>query len=382
MKLLGLVLFMLLCFTYCFSQAPNQIDNALLLDYYQNQRFIEAADYLKKIYPEPVTDGKALSQLAYTSQMAGRLTDAEIYYQRIYSMDTTSQSALISMAGINMRRGNITKAEPYYLQLIAKDTTNFLVYKQLANIRRQKYDIMGYVNYLVRANKLNPQDADVASDLSDQYLDLKQITLAQKVLDSAIVKDPENIILLQSLIKLTHAQKKWPETIKAGTMLLAMGDNSFPTLNKLGQAYYQLKNYECALESYYSLENNQHNETSFYFMGMSYKALKNHKKAIEYLEKAIADGISPAIDSYYGEMAGSYQDTRQHKKALWAYQKGLQFNESPLIYYSLALLYDDDLKDKANAMRYYKKYLATNPPVKQQELVAYCKSRLAMLKRN
>ncbi|WP_158826279.1 tetratricopeptide repeat protein [Mucilaginibacter lacusdianchii] len=370
---------MLLCFTRCFSQS-SKIDNALLLDYYQNQRFTEAADYLKKAYAEPVTDAKALSQLAYTSQMAGQLADAENYYQRMYNLDTTNQSALINMAGINMRRGNITKAETYYRRFIASDSTNFVIYKSLASIRHQKYDIMGYVNYLVKANRLNPRDPDVASDLSDQYVELKQIPLAKMVLDSALVYDPENITLLQSLIKLTHAQKKWPETVSAGTKLLAMGDNSFPTINKLGQAYYHLKNYECTLESYYNLQANQHNETSYYFMGMAYKGLKNDKSAIEYMERAIKDGISSAIDSYYGEMAGSYQKVRQYNKAIWAYQKGLHFGESPLIYYSMALMYDSDVPNKANAIKYYKKYLATKPPVTQQSLMEYSKGRLTALK--
>ncbi|MEB0263135.1 MULTISPECIES: hypothetical protein [unclassified Mucilaginibacter] len=32
----------------CFAQETTKVDDALLLDYYQNQRFAEAADYLKK----------------------------------------------------------------------------------------------------------------------------------------------------------------------------------------------------------------------------------------------------------------------------------------------------------------------------------------------
>jgi hypothetical protein len=57
--------------------AQTKVDDALLLDYYQNQRFAEAADYLKTVYTEPITDLKALSQLAYTANMAGRLPEAE-----------------------------------------------------------------------------------------------------------------------------------------------------------------------------------------------------------------------------------------------------------------------------------------------------------------
>jgi hypothetical protein len=53
-----------------------------------------------------------------------------------------------------------------------------------------------------------------------------------------------------------------------------------------------------------------------------------------------------------------------------------------MIYYSLASLYDSDLKDKAKAVKYYKKYLGTNPPSKQKLFIDYCKSRITALAAN
>src|ERR1700753_1789440 len=89
-----------------FCQQTRKADEALLLEYYQNQRFSDAADYLKKTYPEPVGDMKVLTQLAYTSQMAGKLADAESYYQRIYNIDSTNTTVLFNLGAINIRRGN------------------------------------------------------------------------------------------------------------------------------------------------------------------------------------------------------------------------------------------------------------------------------------
>jgi hypothetical protein len=48
------------------TQQIIKVDDALLLDYYQTQRFMEAAEYLKKNFQEPITDAKVLSSLAYT----------------------------------------------------------------------------------------------------------------------------------------------------------------------------------------------------------------------------------------------------------------------------------------------------------------------------
>ena len=65
-----------------------------------------------------------------------------------------------------------------------------------------------------------------------------------------------------------------------------------------------------------------------------------------------------------------------------AYQKSLFFKERDAIYYTLANLYDKELKDKKNAVKYYKKYLETKPPAKQQQYIAYVESRLKELKAN
>lgn len=355
------------------------VNDRILLEYYQAQRYVEAAAYLKSVYQEPITDQVALRNLAYTSQMAGKLVDAENYYQRLFDQDTTKLSILNSLAGVNLRRGNIAKAGAYYTRIIATDSLNFYVLKQLAEISSQRGDTTLYVKYLVKANTVNPDDADVASDLSNWYVGVKKYKEAEVVLNKATTADPENLVLLQSLIKLLHAQLNWPETIKVGLKLQQLGDGSYSTLIKLGQAYYRLKNYMCCLETLAGMDYNQQNETSYYYIGLSYKSLKNYPKALEYFEKAISDGISPAISTYYAEIAGSYQQTSKFQKAALAYQKGLTFKEQPLLLYSLATLYDTDLKDKAKAVKYYIKYLSTNPPALQQVYVDYTKTRITAL---
>jgi hypothetical protein len=85
----GFLLLLLFCFGAS-AFAQQKADDALLLESYQDQHFGDALDYLKKRYPEPVTDLRALSGLAYTSQMAGKLADAESYYQRIYDLKPSS----------------------------------------------------------------------------------------------------------------------------------------------------------------------------------------------------------------------------------------------------------------------------------------------------
>lgn len=362
------------------AQQAIKINDELLLEYYQTQRFAEAADYLKQSYAEPIQNVKALGQLAYTTSMAGKLSEAEKYYQRVYDIDSTNKSVLFSLAGINMRRGNNAKAEIYYKRIVARDTSNFLVYKQLAKISTDKNDLPAEINYLQKANALNPTEPDIASDLSNLYINLKLTPKAEQILNKAIEADQENIILLNSLMRLQYTHKKWNETINTCTKLIANGDNSGLVLSKMGVAYYNIKSYECALDAFLSIPKLAQNESSYYYTALTYKAIKDQPMAIFYLKQALTDGITPNAGAYYSEIADSDEKLKKFKNALQNYQKSLQFAEDPLVYYSIANIYDTNLKDKKNAIKYYRKYLAGKPDVaKQKAYINYSKSRIGAL---
>ncbi len=371
------ILTLLIAFVFTSNAFSQQINDALLLDYYQNQRYLEAANYLKSIYPESTTDLKALSRLAYTSQMAGKLSDAEAYYQRILNNDSTNTAILYNLAAINQRRGNVNKAEIYYKKIILKDTTDYQVYKQLATISHNKGDATSQLVYLQKANKINPTEFDIASDLSDLYIILQQLPQAEKTLTPAIAADPENIILLQSLLKLAYAQKKWQQVIKTGEKLLGLEDNTQRL--KLGIAYYNAKNYICGLETLMPIPEDNQNESTSYFIAACYKQLKDQKAAIQYFKKAVKLSLSEATDTYYNEMADSYQMLEQYDSAEAMFKKGLLYDQKPMTFYAIAILYDTKLKQPKNALTYYKKYLAAQKDDAQKEYIAYSKNRVMAL---
>lgn len=363
-----------------FAQQSGKIDDALLMEYFQGQRYVEAADYLKKSFPEPITDLKVLSRLAYAMQMANKLPDAEAYYQRAFQIDTTNQNILFNIAGINLRRGNIPKAEQYYKMIVAKDTTNIAVYSHLGSIAEGKHDTVNAINYFQKANNLNPYDSDIASELGDYYTSLKRFGDALKVLNKAAESDPENAVILLSMVKLTYTQKKWPETVDGCNKLIYLGVVNGEILNKLGIAYYNLKNYTCGAETFAQIEGINQNEYTYYYAALCFKGLNDQKQCINLLNQSIFQGLSPNIATYYGEIADSEEKLVRHKKAAVAYQKALQFAETPILYYLLANLYDTKLKDKRNALIYYKKFLASKPPTTQEAYVSYAKSRVELLK--
>ncbi|MFC0514325.1 tetratricopeptide repeat protein [Mucilaginibacter angelicae] len=376
----NLIITLLLTLSVLRIHAQQAANDSLLLDYYQNQRFADAADYLKKAYPEPVTDLKVLAKLAYTSKMASRLPDAESYYQRIYATDTTSLTNLYNMSEIIKRRGNNKKALMYVKKILLKDTTNFDVYKQLADLSQNVGDLPGSIVYLQKANHINPLNPDVAYDLSSFYINLKLYDNAENVIDKALIADTANLLLLKGKAQTSYALKKYPVTIAITKKLMDAGEQAGSIVSMLATSYYMTASYPDCIKTFKTLEDGgTGTEASFYYTAMSYKALHNNTKAIAYLDKAIEEAISTGVSSYYSEKGDSYDRLHQLKSAVEAYQKSLLYKPDPITYYALATLYDTELKNKATALKYYKKYLASKPKDTQKAYITYSKERIKSL---
>jgi len=371
---------LLLLFCFIFKVSAQQIDNALLLDYYQTQRFADAAKYLKSIYPEPVTDTKALTNLAYTSRMAGNLADAESYYQRIYDKDSSNVAILFNLGNINLSRGNKIRSLLYYKKIPRLDSTNFAVYKQLAGLAESQYDTVSYGKYLIKANTINPQEPDVAFDLFRYHIVFKKYKEAEAVLDIAIQADTANLVLLKGKAQINYLQKKNAETIASCTKLLQTGEKDASVTNWLAISYYRLRQYKLAINTFLTMSADKQNEGTFFYIGTSYEGLLDYPNAILYFNKALKDGISSNVPDYYNDIGDSYSYMHLPKKAIAAYQKSLQFEERPLTYYSLANVYDVDLKDGKAALKYYKKYMAgKHDEQEEKKYIDYATLRIPQL---
>jgi tetratricopeptide (TPR) repeat protein len=367
----------LFCFSHMNAQSAK-IDAEKLLEYYETQRYADAAQYLQRMYPGDTQDLKALSQIAYCNMMAGKLPEAEKNYQKINAIQPNNIATLFSLASINSRRGNASHARAYLQQIIQLDSLNFSAYKQLA---AHADTPESQLNYLKKANTLNNTDPDVAYDLSLAYSGFKQFKPAYEVLKTAIASDPENFTLQQALLPAANQLGKYTEVIETGEKLLK-NHADVNVMNDVGQAYFYVKDYRKCINLYQMLEaKGVQNEGTLYFMTLSYRELKDYDNAGIYAQKTIDEAISDHTSLYYAALAGIDEAKNRYNEAVAAYKRGLTFGTSNIIYYRLGLLYDLHLKQPKNAATYYQLYLKNNPDQdKEKEQIAYAKGRISGLK--
>ncbi|WP_316824889.1 tetratricopeptide repeat protein [Pedobacter miscanthi] len=363
-----------------YAQNGNALDKEKLFDFYQSQRYADAAQYLKNIYGEEVDDFKTLSQIGYCFLMAGNNVEAEKFYSKAYTLQPLNLPILFSLASINTKRGNTEKAKRYYSEIVKIDSNNFNVYKQLANMYSSPKEDSVKIIYLLKANKINPLEGDVAVDLAEVHSDYQQYEKAYDVLDIAIKGDSDNLVLQRAKLPIANQLKKYAEVIASGEKLLKDGADA-GVIKEVAKAYYYNKKYQKAIDLFKMLEAAaMQNEATLYYTSLSYRALKNYPQAATYTRRTIDEAISPNTSSYYSLLGLVYEENNQLTLASAAYKKGLQFKVVPALYYRMAVFYDTKMKHPGNALKYYMLYLKSKPSLlNDKEEIKFTKDRIAQL---
>lgn len=375
MMRLGLFFFLVLNILKVNAQNKPILDKEKLYDFYQSQRYLEAAQYLNNVFGDLPEDQKVIKQIAYAYLMAGNNAEAEKYYMLAKAHEPQNLTLLFSLASIQIKRGQYEQAKVYYSEIIKIDSNNFNAYKQIAGL----YELNEHLKqvYLEKANRININDGDVAYDLALIYQQKKNNEAAYLVLNQAIQADTGNLILQKAKLPVTHALKKYKEVVESAEKILR-SDQDAKVIKNLGLAYYELQEYHKAIHHFKSLENLElQSESTLYYTALCYRALKDYKMASPYAQKTIEQGISPNTAYYYALLGLIYEENNQTKFSSTAYKKGLQFKHSTKLYYRLAVLYDFKLNDKKNALTYYQLYLKNKPyQEKEKEEIAYTKHRI------
>ncbi len=364
------------------AEAQGSPDNQKTLLLYENQRFSEAANYLESFHQDTSTNIKLINSIAYSFRMARNHQKAFFYYGKIRELDSLNLNALASLAFINNQKGLYNASTDLYEQILEIDSTYVDAYTALASIYKRKQDIPSAFNYLLRANRLQPNNSMVAKDFVDLCLLLKMIDKADTVLNVALQYDPNNADLLYSKAKVSMEQKKHLEVVELTKKLIELGEDSQQVWSLLAKAYFNLDNFQAAVDTYTEAMHKYEawGEVDYYYMAMTCKALKRIEESFEFIEKALIEAISPNTGFYFAQKAGILKDLNKPSAAAATYIRSFQYQDEPIDYFNLAVLYDHNLQNKISALKYYRLYINKKPAAKEKTYINYAQDRINDLK--
>lgn len=329
----------------------------------QNYKFDRALELLNQ--PFDSLNKELLQKKGYCYSRLGNYDDAIRAYQRIIGIDSTNANACNQLGQLYSKTGQYELGVDLYQKLIEADSTNSFYWKQYASLVSQTGNITYATSYYLKAVELNPRDIEAYTSLVNLLLEAEEFSTADSILTKALtdVSHPQLKLLLA---RAQFGEEKYQSVIDNINGMLAPSRDTTATMARLlGISYFQLHRYNEVIQCMNVLvDAGVQTEWMYYYMGASYDQLKAYDKAIVYVQKAIEMGISDNIETYYTQLAVSYENTNDFKNAIHYYKAAYETSKSDILLYHLARNYDQMYKDKSSALAFYKRYLNSEDTIR------------------
>jgi tetratricopeptide (TPR) repeat protein len=212
--------------------------------------------------------------------------------------------------------------------------------------------------------QLNPRDIEAYVLLGNALLEDELYEVADSILTQAAQthRSPQLRLLLA---KAQLGEEKYAAVIRTTEQLMTKGDTIPAYARLLGISYFQLDKFEKVIPCMRFLSRSGLKaEWIYYYMGVSFQQTGQPDSAVAYLNKAIEEGISGNISTYYTQLATSYESLKDFKSAIRYYKAAYESSKSDILLYHLARNYDVYYKDKTQAITYYKRYLSSDDTIR------------------
>ncbi len=364
------------------SASSDTIDNCRAgNEFFNNYQFDRAVEMLSLCYQSDVKNIDCLKKIAHCNYKLGRLKEAKSNYFKILEYDSANLTAINQLGVIYSKESLYNKSIEQYEILIAIDSTNSFYHKQIGILSLKLGNIKNSIQYFEKALNINPQDIMVIAELSSIYQKLNQYTKADSLIAKGLILDSTNVKLLLTQSKIAYKQKKYETVINAISQILKFqNDTSIYMMKLLGISHFHLNDYKNTIMLMEKvIKNKQGSEVIHYYLGLAYRANGDFEKSVYHFEQAIDKGITDNISSYYTNLAVTYEEMKNFKESIKAYQTAYKSSKNKILLYHLARNYDAYYKDKEIALRYYEKYVTMND-TDNIEFKDYSKHRISELK--
>ncbi len=371
MKVVLLFLIVSLLFCSHSYEQPISIDKNKVMDYFQNQQFEEAINYVLPALSVDTLNIALLGYAGYANYMNDNPAAAEKYYLRIVGIDSNYISAIQYIAVINKNQ-NTAKAIHFTRRLITLQPGKAIYYRSMGELfKRMNRTDSAYV-YYSQAYQLSPIDNKNAIAFAEVLIDEQKYKRADSIIGLGLLKDSLNIPLLKLCIRSAYATDTYKNTLLAGERLIRLNEPSLTPMTQLFLSYYNLKLYtDCIRVCDYLILNSFLTENVLYYQAKCWAKLKDFNKSNALLKTCVRLAISKDADMYYYNIALNWEAVKQYKKAINNYDTAYYLFKNPVMNYNSGRISEVNLKNLSLAKKYYAEYLLKANPTETDEKIAY-----------
>lgn len=367
------------------GQPARKMDNARLMQYFENRQYPEAVSYLEANADTLVRDTRPLCLLGYACYLDNRMQEATYWYGKVLSVDSLNRSANSYLALICLGRKDYPAAIAYYNRLNALVPGNAWYLKQAAAAWQLQQKPDSALKYYQLSYTANSRDPEVVVALAGLLESKKQYPGADSILDQYLAADSMQMDVISARVSSAFQQAQFPVIFPFAQRLMNATDLSsvVAPLTYLAIAYLNTVRYDSCLKVCdFMIRNKAKTETVMYLKGKAYQGLKNYPASLAAFSECIGMAISKSADAYFTEMGNDYELMKQYRKAIAQYDTAHYIFHDPMRLYNIGRVYEADLKNPIDALRFYRRFMAkAKKPVNEneKEIAAYVRQRVKEL---
>jgi tetratricopeptide (TPR) repeat protein len=284
----------------------------------------------------------------------------------IYETDRSDYRNFIRYTDILNFRKKYRQTIDLLTTRLKTDSLNFEVNKRLGETYIRIDSLNQAAKQYEKLLSLYPENQVVAYKLAVLYLKIKEYRKSLNVCDTILAYSADNTKFLALKGKVYFNVNQYKNAIIVMKKLENLGDHSYSTHRILGISYFKKNNYTEAV-SYLKnvLEIKPNDAIASYYLGASLANLPIPEEGIPYLKEA-AEMLQPpaqVMEKIYYNLAMIYRKTEKFNLAVENLKKLMEYNPENIRYYlSIATIYEFNIKNNDEALKYYKKFISSLPP--------------------
>ncbi|MBS1664786.1 MAG: tetratricopeptide repeat protein [Bacteroidetes bacterium] len=363
--------------------AQPSVDKARVMDFFQNQEFSEAIEYLSPAVRADSGNVQVLSWAGYAYYMTERMTESGNCFRKVVSLDSNNVSALHYLVLLEIGEAGGGEALEYSQRLLSLQPSRAVWWRTVGECWRRKNKPDSALPYFEKAYELAPKDVKTVAGLADIYIDKRQNARADTIVDYALLQDSNNVSLLKLRVRSAYQVQDYSAVLLSGERLVRLEDPSVVSLTWLALSYYNLQQYpDCIRVCDHMLDMGLELESVYYYQARAYTKLKDYTRSNELLAKALSKAIGNTAEWYFDARADNYEALKDYKSALANSDTSYYLFKSPVTLYNCGRICESELHNLALAKQYYRRYLAVAQPKTEQEKKAYAYVRKRWGKKN
>jgi tetratricopeptide (TPR) repeat protein len=328
--------------------------------------------YLKALSIDS-TDNQILIETANTFKLVQDYQNALHYFSKALLNDTSNVLLRIECANCKFLGEQYSQSNGDFMKIYKEDTLNYFAIKRLAVGYNKVNQNDTSILFFRRAININPSDANNITNLcnilitKDKYQEGIDLSENYRLIDSTNAK----VNSVNAYLYLLN--KQYDTAVVKFNKCIAFGDSSRFVLKNLGVSYFKKESFDTAkfwLEKAYLLDTTD--IVNLQFLGLSCSQSYYKKLGIFYLEKAL-EQYDPMLKDYatiYRNLVEAYRgwSLSPCEKTLEVSLKAYELNpKDSLLALFIGSGYDSCKKDYRKAIEYYKIFLQSKPPDKDQD---------------